>query len=29
MKFGFSTAARTRIGSDSEQFLVSYTLLLH
>ena len=29
LKFGFSTAARTRYGSDSEQFLVSYTLLLH
>ena len=28
IKFGFSTAARTRVGSDSEQLLVSYTLLL-
>ena len=29
MNFGFSTAARTRYGSESEQFLVSDTLLLH
>jgi len=29
VKFGYSTSARTRFGSDSEQFLVSYTLLLH
>ncbi len=28
LKFGFSTAARTRYGSDSEQLLVSYSLLL-
>jgi hypothetical protein len=28
LKFGFSTAARTRFGSDSEQLLVSYSLLL-
>ena len=28
VKFGLSTAARTRRGSDSKQFLVSYTLLL-
>lgn len=28
VKFGYSTSARTRIGSDSEQFLVSYTLLI-
>jgi len=28
IKFGFSTAARTRFGSDSEQLLVSYSLLL-
>ena len=28
VKFGFSTAARTRFGSDSEQLLVSYSLLL-
>lgn len=28
IKFGLSTAARTRIGSDSEQMLVSYSLLL-
>jgi hypothetical protein len=28
VKFGFSTAVRTRYGSDSEQFLLSYSLLL-
>jgi len=28
VKFGFSTAARTRRGSDSKQFLVSYNLVL-
>lgn len=28
VKFGFSTAARTRFGSDSKQLLVSYNLLL-
>jgi hypothetical protein len=28
VKFGFSTSARTRFGSDSEQLLVSYSLLL-
>ncbi len=28
VKFGFSTSARTRVGSDSEQYLVSYNLLL-